>query len=140
MEAVELTRTIRAPRETVFEAWTRPEHLSRWACPDHATLESVESDARPGGRFRLAMVGPEGERYTAVGTYREVEAPSRVVYTWEWEEEEHAVGETLVTVEFHAVDGGTEVRLVHSGFPAAEAAEGHREGWTSCLDKLEGLF
>lgn len=48
--------------------------------------------------------------------------------------------ETVVTVEFSTVDGGTEVVLVHGGFSAAEAREGHEEGWGACLAHFEGLF
>lgn len=140
MHVVELRRTIKAPREKVFEAWTQPEQMKRWACPEGVTLESVESDPRPGGTYRLAMRGEEGERHTAHGSYRVVEPPARLVYTWDWEEEDQAMGETVVTVEFLVVDEGTEVVLVHRGFPAPEAAGGHEEGWGSCLNKLQALF
>ena len=41
-----------------------------------------------------------GKVYHAFGTYREVDFPRRLVYTWDLEEAEDWVGETLVTVEF----------------------------------------
>lgn len=139
--SVTLSHAIRASAEKVFEAWTRPEHLRRWSCPEGATLEDVEVDLTVGGRFRIKMRGPEGETYTAVGAYRMIEPPNRLVYTWDWEETEHQVGETLVEVEFRPEgEGGTLVVLTHSGFPAPEAAEGHREGWVSCFDKLSRLL
>jgi len=138
MNALELRRVIKAPRALVFEAWTRPEHMRRWSCPEGAVLVDVESDARPGGSYKLVM-DVDGDRHTAFGTYREVRPPERLVYTWDWREESHAMGETLVTVEFHEVDEGTEVVLAHEGFPAPEATQGHSEGWTSCLDRLETL-
>ena len=82
----------------------------------------------------------EGNEHNAFGTYREIDEPRRLVYTWDWREEEFRVGETVVTIDFNEVDEGTEVVLVHEGFPAAEARDGHDEGWGSCLDQLEAHF
>jgi uncharacterized protein YndB with AHSA1/START domain len=43
-------------------------------------------------------------------------------------------------VEFKAVDGGTEVTMVHSGLPDEKSVTDHEGGWTSCLNRLEGLY
>ncbi len=134
-----LTRTFHAPPERVFDAWTREEHRLRWACPQGAILESAASDLRVGGRHRLVMK-VEGGSHTAYGEYREVAPPHRLVYTWDWEEEDQRMGETLVTVEFVPVAEGTEVRLTHSGFPDRHSTEGHGQGWQSCLTRLETLL
>ena len=77
---------------------------------------------------------------TASGTYREIDAPNRLAYTWDWDDPGHAVGETLVTVEFNDMDGATEVVLTHDLFPSAEAKDGHAQGWVSCLNRFEALF
>lgn len=138
-QRLHLRRVIHAPRDRVFQAWTQPDQVVQWACPAPGGARRYTSDLRVGGAFRLEMQTPEGA-YTAVGVYREVDAPARLVYTWDWEEEDHAVGETVVTVEFHPVEGGTEIRLTHEGFPAAEARDGHTEGWGLCLDHFQGLF
>jgi len=82
----------------------------------------------------------EGNPHTAVGTYREIDAPNRLVYTWDWKEEGQGVGETVVTVEFEARGDATEIILVHEGFPAVEAKEGHEQGWGACLAHFEALF
>ena len=50
------------------------------------------------------------------------------------------MGDTLVTVEFTEIGDTTEVSLTQEGFPAAEARDGHEQGWGSCLDHLEALF
>jgi uncharacterized protein YndB with AHSA1/START domain len=55
-------------------------------------------------------------------------------------ESDFRVGETLVTVEFEAHGEATEVVLVHSGFPAVEAKEGHEQGWGACIAHFEALF
>ena len=138
--SLQMTRVIGAPVERVFEAWTRPEHMRRWACPEDAKITDLQVDLRVEGAYRLQMTGVDGSTHTAYGVYREVEAPHRLVYTWDWEEEEHRMGETVVTVEFRSLGEGTEVALTHEGFPAKEATEGHNLGWTSCLSQFEALF
>src|SRR5436190_169793 len=85
---LEIKRLIKAPRERVFDAWTRPEQLKQWMGPDEdMTIASVKIDLRVGGKFRIQMKAPDGESYTAVGTYREVRAPERLVFTWDWEKD-----------------------------------------------------
>jgi len=136
---VRLSRTIEADRRTVWDAWTRPDQMVKWSCPAPDGCKGVESDLRVGGSFVIRME-VEGKAHNAYGTYREIDEPRRLVYTWDWEEEENAMGETLVTVEFLEVDGGTEVRLTHEGFPVEDARKGHEEGWTACLEHFAAVF
>lgn len=138
--ACRVTRTIPAPPEAVFRAWTEPDRIRQWSCPPGGTIRDSQVDLVPGGPYRLLIEAEQGTLHTAFGVYREVDAPNRLVYTWDWEEPESAIGETLVTVEFIADGASTEVVLSHEGFPATEAAEGHRLGWTWSLERLEGLF
>lgn len=65
---------------------------------------------------------------------------SRLVYTWDWVQEEHKVGEPMVTVQFNAMGESTEVVVGHELCPSTEVELGHEEGWGSCLNKLEALF
>ena len=133
-------RAIPAPPEAVFRAWTEPDLIRQWSCPPGGTIRESQVDLVPGGPYRLLIEAEEGTLHTVFGVYREIDAPNRLVYTWDWEEPESAVGETLVTVEFLADGASTEVVVAHEGFPAAEAAEGHRLGWTWSLERLEDLF
>ena len=136
--ALTLTKRVAASREAVFEAWTRPEHMQHWCCPDPTADVDVEIDLRVGGAYSITM-HMEGGAHTAVGVYKEIDRPNRIAYTWDWKDGEHRMNvDTLVTVEFTEIDGGTEVRLTHEGFPAAEPKTGHEEGWTACLERLVG--
>ncbi len=139
-QSLKLTRVIRADPETVFRAWTEPEQLKRWSAPEGVEPADVEVDLTVGGRYRIRMRDPEGKEFNALGVYREIERPSRLVYTWQWEEKENDVGETLVTVEFHDLGGSTEVVLTHEQFPDTKAKDDHEQGWGSCLNRLEKLF
>ena len=134
-----MTRTIKADQQAVWDAWTQPEHMKKWSCPEANGVKQVEGDLRVGGAFRLVME-VEGNKHIAFGTYLEIDAPNRIVYTWDWEDPETAMGETVVTVDFRADGDSTEVVLVHAGFPAVEAKEGHEQGWGACLMHFEALF
>ena len=77
--SIVLTRTVNAPRNQVFEAWTRPEHVSRWWDPAGKPLAECAIDLRPGGAFRFANDRSAGqERFT--GVYREIAPPERLVF------------------------------------------------------------
>lgn len=135
--ALRLSRVVRVDPQAAFDAWTQPEQIRRWACPEGHTVAESQVDLRVGGAYLLEIRSDDGATHTAYGVYREVDRPGRLVYTWDWKEDDHQVGETVVTVEFRPHERGTEVVLTHEGFPAEEATEAHVEGWTGCLEKLE---
>src|SRR5436309_16019127 len=79
---VRLQRTFQAPREKVFQAWTRPEDLKRWSAPGDLTTPIAEVDLRVGGRHRIDMRAPDGTLPPVTGTYRDVAPPTRLAYRW----------------------------------------------------------
>src|SRR4051794_38412563 len=66
-----ITRVFDAPRERVFEAWTKPEHLVHWSAPNGYTMPHCEGELRPGGQWRCCMRSPEGVDLWLGGVYRE---------------------------------------------------------------------
>ena len=136
---VRVSRVIKADVSRVFEAWTQPEHLKAWSCPEGGEVLEAEVDLRVGGAFRIVM-GMPNATHVANGVYREIDAPQKLVYTWSWEEDEFDTGETVVTVEFNSLGDSTEVVMKHGIFQVAEGAGAHEQGWTSCLNRLEGMF
>ena len=135
-----LKRSIRAPREKVFDAFVTPALMKQWMCPRGMTLPEAKADPRPGGRFSVTMRARDGDQFTAAGEYREVKRPERLVYTWQWQGENMPKVETLITVSFEERDGATEVRMTHSGFPDAVLRDSHTQGWNSCLNSLVEQF
>ena len=134
---VRIERVIDAPREEVFRAWTDPEVLSRWWGPGEFTTPFAEVDLRPGGDYLLVMQPPHGDPMHLAGTFREVVAPERLVYTWRWARGWPDLAESLVTVEFHDLGERTRVVLVHGGLDDSPyGPDPHRMGWESGLDKL----
>jgi len=129
-----ITRVFYAPRPLVFKVWTTAEHLARWWGPKDFTVPAVATDFREGGTWRSCIRSPEGQDYWARGTYREIVPPSRIVLSFTWEEEDAT--DTLITVTFEEVTGGTRLTFHQVPFPTRESRDSHAEGWGECMDRL----
>ena len=116
-EAV-VTREFNAPAGLVFEALTKPDLIKRWYGPP-GSIESCESDARPGGSWRFVSK-VRGKMIVQFGVYREVSAPKRFVRTERWEDWDP--GETLVTVDLVERRGKT-VMTQSLVFPSQEVRD-----------------
>ena len=135
-----LERTIAAPREKVFAAWTQAEAVVRWFAPGAAYRCAVPVlEPRPGGVYRIEMAHSGGNVHFVGGVYREVVPPSRLVFTWGWEKNPER-GETLVTVELFEDGPRTRLVLTHELFPSVEVRDSHATGWTGGLDHLVKMF
>lgn len=140
-ETVVIRRRYAAKPEVVFELWTQPEWLAKWLRPSaEFTHRVVEVDARVGGRYRFAFVSPEGRVDVVGGEYLEVVPPERLAFSWIWEPpNEHAGIESKVTVDFHRVEGETELVLSH-GLANQEMRQRHMEGWNGALEQIPELI
>ncbi len=129
VDASVLQREIRvaAQPETVFEFFTDPAKMVRWMGLEAAL------DPRPGGIYRVDVNG----KNVAKGEFVEVTPPSRVVFSFGWDEEAHPIppGSSTVEVTFTPDGDGTIVRLVHRDLPADAIAD-HTKGWDHFLGRL----
>ncbi|MEO8624680.1 MAG: SRPBCC domain-containing protein [bacterium] len=135
-----MSRTIRASRERVFSAWTEPDELAGWwrMREDGWSFSLASIDLRVGGRYRLGMTAPDGTLHVAVGEYRDIERPSRLAFTWNWENPADDVGDTLVTIELReAGEHVTELVLTHERFTDPARAASHERGWTQLFALLD---
>jgi uncharacterized protein YndB with AHSA1/START domain len=132
---LQLTRRFKAPRERVFAAFASLDALKLWLGPGECGVVSGRMDFRVGGTYLLQMKTPMGDA-ELTGTYREITPPERLVYTWQWVDD--GAPETVVTVDFIAAGGETELRLTHSGFASSDSSGRHEQGWTGSFDKLDG--
>jgi uncharacterized protein YndB with AHSA1/START domain len=113
--------------EDAFALLTEPERLRRWK------TVSARVDLRAGGAYRWTIVPGHAVR----GTYIEVEKGRRLVFGWGWEDSaDLGPDASTVTVTFEPTDGGTLVRLVHTGLNAEQAAS-HLVGWRHFFGRLE---
>jgi len=139
--SLEIKRVIKAPRDQVYAAWTDPAQLKQWFGPENVKTRALIADARVGGEFRWDLVNSEGEKMTMRGEYRELQLDKKIVFTWQWQDDEDWENHvSIVTVELDDADGGTELRLTHEELPNEESRDGHTRGWNSALDKLEKFF
>jgi uncharacterized protein YndB with AHSA1/START domain len=156
-----MTRTIDAPRELVFDAFTKAEHLAKWFGP-HGFRTTAESDPKPHGKFRVTMHGtdalPEQFRgdYPVFGEYIEFVRPTKLVYTShlddhseEWKAqlkkdagiESDEVLRSTATVTFDDASGKTKVTL-RATFASNAIRDGYvktgmNEGWGQMFERLE---
>jgi uncharacterized protein YndB with AHSA1/START domain len=139
--AIRIERRYAASARVVFQAWTSAEMLRRWYPPGADWDTPVaEVDLRVGGRLRIVMRSPDGEEFGGGGEYREVTAPSRLVFTWAWDRADVAVGTQVVEVDFtEHPDGTTTVVMTNRGVAGEQARESHREGWEGSFDNLARL-
>ena len=134
---LQLQRVFKAPREAVFAAWTTPEEMKKWVIPEPGfTTSEVEVDLRVGGKYRIQMLSPKGNFHTAVGVYREISAPKKLVFSWSWlEYPTH--GKTQVTIEFLDRGGDTEMVFTHELFPNKASRDDHNRGWSGAIGHLK---
>jgi uncharacterized protein YndB with AHSA1/START domain len=139
--AIVLRRTYRAPRQRVFDAWTKPQLAAKFLGPGDVTVPEVEMDVRQGGTYRIVMLMPDGERYIVTGTYREVRAPERLSMTWRWTEDNPADEyDSLLTLEFNEVPDGTELVLKHEQLATVASRDRHADGWGKIMEELSGVL
>lgn len=124
---VELNVRLPAPPADVFPYLIDPQLYVRWQGV------KADLDPRPGGLFRVWM----DEATVARGEYLEVLPPSKVVFTWGWENNPAIPpGSTTVELTIAADGDGSILTLRHFGLPDDAAAAMHREGWTHFTERL----
>jgi uncharacterized protein YndB with AHSA1/START domain len=129
-------RTIDAPAELLFDAWTRPEHLLEWWGPRPTRCIGAEMDLRVGGAYRLVHALPDGSTLVVSGEMLVVERPRKLVYTWRVGD---AADAERVTVRFEPRGASTEIVVTHERIATEDARAGHEGGWNGCLDGLARL-
>jgi uncharacterized protein YndB with AHSA1/START domain len=117
---------IAAPPATVFAFLTDPEKILSWMGTE------AKTEPHPGG---LYLVGVNGRN--ARGAFREVVPVHRLAYSFGWDgSEEVPPGSGLVEIDLLDRDGGTLLRMTHSGLPSAAQCASHGEGWAHYLARL----
>jgi uncharacterized protein YndB with AHSA1/START domain len=76
-----LERVVDVPRELVWAAWTKPEHITKWFAPAPWKTVDCEIDLRPGGIFRTVMRSPEGHESSNLGCYLEIVPNEKLMWT-----------------------------------------------------------
>jgi uncharacterized protein YndB with AHSA1/START domain len=142
-----LERTLDAPCETVWRAWTDPKRVARWWGPRGFTARIEQLDLRVGGAWRYVMLDSDGSEYPSVGEFLEISAPERLVTTdefpddFEYGDPDELPQGTVLTASFAAAGERRTQLTLTIAHPTAEDRRKHEdlgvvEGWESTLDRL----
>lgn len=149
---VEVMRVFNAPVETVWRAWSDRELIKEWWGPEGFSAPTAKTDFREGGKYTLAMEGPDGKVIWSSGIYREIIPCKKIVSTDFFSDEfgtpvaASQLGmpgdwplSLLVTINFTKINSEhTQVTISHQGVPA-EMHDDSVEGWNSSLNRLQKL-
>lgn len=151
-----LERVIDVPRQLVWEAWTKAEHLKQWFTPAPWSTAEVEIDLRPGGLCRTVMRSPEGQLFPNVGCYLDVVPGERLIFTSALESGYRPVPRAPESSDgppsFHftgvisLADAGKGTRytaMARHALPADRVSHeqmGFHAGWGAALDQLVELM
>jgi uncharacterized protein YndB with AHSA1/START domain len=138
-----MTRVFDAPAARVFDAFSRPELLTRWFGPRGWSLSVCEVDLRVGGNWRFVVRGPDGTEMGMRGAYLEIQPPERSVHTEVFDDYADA-GESVVTAQYRERDGQTTLTATVA-YPSREVrdavlASGMEHGAAESYDKLAELL
>ena len=137
-----MTREFNAPRELLFDAWTKPEHVRRWWGLRGSKVPVCEIDLRVGGKWRWVLGEPESGEHAFSGVYLEIVRPERLVRT-EWYEAIPGA-EYVLTQTFTESDGKTTLRQ-HLKYKSAQHRDGHimsgmEAGMQETFERLDELL
>lgn len=74
------SRTIPAPRQLVWQAFSQLDYLQKWWGPKGCRISDATLDFQPGGAFFFCMEMPSGHKMWAKFVYRDITAPERIAY------------------------------------------------------------
>lgn len=140
-----MTRVFDAPRELVFDAFTKPEIVKRWLlAPDGWSLAVCDIALRVGGAFRYVWRnGADEQEFVVSGIYTEITRPARVVHTERFDDPDYP-GDWLETWAFDERDGLTTLTMTLA-YESTEARNrafesGMAEGIGGCYDRLDAVL
>jgi uncharacterized protein YndB with AHSA1/START domain len=138
-DAIHAEMYIAAPPERVFAAISDPQQVPLWwGQKGMYTISNWKGDLRAGGKWRSDGTGADGRSFHVEGEYLEVDPPRLLVHTWK--PSFSALPATIVRWELEATNGGTLLKLRHSGFAGnLEAATDHSQGWTRVLGWMQAF-
>jgi len=145
-----ITREFAAPRQTVWDVWTQPEHIEKWFGPKGFDTRVEALDFKVGGQSKYVMVGPDGTEYPAAGTFKEIIPIEKIVSTDEFGEgfEDTPAAKNVdlpqgmvLTALFDDLGKRTKLTLITS-HPTLEDKKKHEamgvvDGWNSSFDKMD---
>lgn len=136
-----LTRTINAANQTVFDHWLIPVFVGTWMVGPQVQKEKVinlENRVRRGGEF-CYTVNRAGIDIEYTGRYLKLDIPSKLVFSWM--DSRYPDCESQVTVEFQPADNRTRLKLtVKLAAELYDQQDTVKKEWTSRCNALATKF
>ncbi len=136
-----IEKTFDAPVQTVWEAWTKPEHIVQWWAPPGMKVTVVEHTFKIGGIWKYSMPMPDGNLFISEGKYLEIVLHKKIVTTADFKPMTEGVE---LHVVFEAAGNKTKFTfsVVHATEEYAKQQEkmGFYNGWGSALNRLESVL
>jgi len=141
-----LTRLLDAPADKLYRCWTTPELIKQWFAPKPYTTPIAEVELKVGGRNNIVMRSPEGQDIPCPGTYLELVANRKIVFTdaftGDWCPREGAPFMVAI-VTFEPEGDKTRYTATVRHWTEEDRAKheqmGFHQGWGQCADQLEAL-
>ena len=136
-----IVRTFAATPESVFDAWVTPASFAAWwgGSGVEVPLDSVSMDVRPDGTWKATMIIGNGvPDIHWFGEFVEVDRPSKLVMTLS---DRPGDARAHVTVNFTAVDDGTEMHFRQTGGSMTQDDyDQATAGWQTFFDAMDTLL
>jgi uncharacterized protein YndB with AHSA1/START domain len=152
-EEVRISHMIRADRDEVFKAWINPALLVQWYAPEGCTIVYKHIDVRPGGTFHYCIRNPKYHDCWCIGTYLEISAPDKLVYTIETSDASGVPvdpkssgmdpdwpAKTIVTVLFEDLGEKTRIILLQTVAQNLAKKTGAFPSWINMLNRLDKII
>jgi uncharacterized protein YndB with AHSA1/START domain len=137
---LEMVRVLPVETIRLFAAVDDPAELRKWFGPKGFGVGSIDFDPRIGGTYRIEMQPPDGDSFYLGGEFRHVDPPSRLAFTFAYEDPDPDDVETVVELRFRARGESTELAFTQGPFRTDARRELHRAGWTDSFDKLAQII
>lgn len=149
---VKLSRTLRAPMEWIWKAWSDEEIIKKWWGPVGYISKNAESDFRIGGKYLFDLTAPDGNIIWSTGVYEEIIPHQKIVYSDHFADKDRKIlcgnqiglrgnwpKKLYVTVEFLKIeDNQIKMVVTHEGVPK-EMHDEYMDGWNESLDKFQAI-
>ncbi len=136
---VQATKKFNVPVQRLYEAWISEKDLKQWWHPMGNQLMQLVNELKEGGQILYAFETAEQKpAFKISGEYKEVKEQQRLVYTWNWEVPDSAVGDSdfELTIVFSEAGNGSRLDVKQANFKTEEAIQPHKEGWEKALNDL----
>lgn len=127
---IKIENAVNVPVETVWEFWTKPEHITKWNnASDDWHTPRAENDLRVGGKFLSRMEAKDGSfGFDFAGVYTEVKTNELIAYTID--------DGRNVKVTFEAKDNTTKIITTFEA-ETQNSIEMQRNGWQAILNSFK---